>query len=342
MKTRRALLFCALGFGILVFLLPVQCVAAQGGLSLTYYGDHTCSICVEKKQVVQDFVALHAEISASYVDGDWDTLLQQVKNDYAPLGLTILSLPVVILNNSGNLRVLESENINSGNLETWLAGASIGDVTLWGAFLLGLAFGGSPCLLLIMSVLGTTLVAVEQRKRYLAISFGLILGLISAYAAISVIFLAFLSVIGIFTYFKFIFGGILLVIGIWQIVEFKKEKSTIFGTPDRVKSWLNTFIEKQSGVYAFLLGVLFAFVKIPCIGGVYLTILYSAWQNPLLIFYVLLYYSGMILPVVLLLIGLRVGLQSNRVNTFREKYRPYLRLASGIVLIVLTLFLLLL
>ncbi len=342
MKVRKTLMLCAISVGVLVFLLPVQGVAAQGSLSLTFYGDHTCLACVTKKQVVQDFVALHSEISAKYVDGDYATLLSDVKNYYAPLGLSILSLPVVVLNNSGSLKALESEDINPENLEAWLAGASFGDVTPWGAFLLGLAFGGSPCLLLIMSVLGTTLVAVEERKRYLAISFGLILGLIAAYAAISVIFLAFLSVIGIFTYFKYIFGSILLVIGVWQIVEFKKEKSTIFGTPDRVKSWLNSFIEKQSGAYAFLLGVLFAFVKIPCIGGVYLTILYSAWQTPLLIFYVLLYYGGMILPVVLLLIGLRVGLQSNRVNTFREKYRPHLRLASGIILITLTIYLLLL
>ena len=59
-----------------------------------------------------------------------------------------------------------------------------------------------------------------------------------------------------------------------------------------------------------------------------------------MIYYVLLYYAGMILPVVLLLIGFRMGMQSEKVNKFREKYRAYLRLASGVLLVALTTYLL--
>ncbi len=297
------------------------------------------------KQTIVDFVARHQDVTATYVNGSYldnTTLINELKDYYSSFDLIILNTPVAVLNNSGKLEALYYENLNSASLESWYTGATQGPITLWESFLFGLAFGGSPCLLLIMSVLGTSLVAVESRKKYLAISFGLILGLIAAYVIISLIFLAFLDLIGIFAYFRYIFGTILLVIGIWQIIEFKKEKSTIFGTPERVKTWLKSFIEKQSGPYAFLLGMLFAFVKIPCVGGIYLTIVYNAWQNPLLIWFVVLYYSGMILPVVILLVALRIGLQSSRINTFREKYRPHLRLVSGIILIALTVYLLLL
>jgi len=342
MKVRKSVVLSAISLGVLVYLFSLQGTVAQGTLSITFYGDPSCPACGVAEQTVKDFVTRHPEISAVYVHGDYNsnaTLMQELQNSYVLYGLNIQSVPVAILNNSGTLQALFYENLNALALESWLVGALEGPITLWETFVFGLVFGASPCLLLIMSVLGTSLVAVEERKKYLAISVGLILGIIAAYVLISIIFLAFLGLIGFFAYFRYVFGGILLTIGIWQIVEFKKEKSTIFGTPDRVKKWLKSFIEKQSGPYAFLLGILFAFVKIPCVGGIYLTIVYNAWQNPLLIYYVILYYLGMILPVVILLIALRVGLQSNRINSFREKYRSHLRLLSGIALIALTVYL---
>ncbi len=345
MKIRNISMICIIGLGVLVFLLPVQGTAAQGILSLEFYGDEQCHFCNEKKPIVEDFVARHPEVSAVYIIKHYltnTTESQELQDYFASFGVTVTSIPVVLLNNSGTINVLMEGQVNAQALEAWIGGYLDTDITLWESFLLGLAFGGSPCLLLVMSVLGTTLVTIESRKKYLAISIGLILGLIAAYIVISIIFLAFLNFISFLAYFRYIFGAILLTIGIWEIVEFKKEKSTIFGTPERVKTWLKSFIEKQSGPYAFLLGMLFAFVKVPCVGGVYLTIMYNAWLDPLFIWYVILYYMGMILPVVILLVALRIGLSSNRINSFREKYRPHLRLVGGIILIALTVYLLLL
>lgn len=337
-------MICALSIGFVIFLLPVQRTTAQGTLSIAYYGDPSCPTCIILKGVVEDFVMAHPDVSATYTMANYytnTTRMEELKAYYATFGLTITAVPVAVLNDSRTLQVLYAENLDANSLQLWYIGALQGSITLWGTFLLGLAFGGSTCLLLILSLLGATLVTVSERKKYLAISIGLVLGLIAAYTVITIIFNALLIAFSLYTNsIVYILDVILLFIGVWQIIEFKKEKSIIFGTPTRVKSWLKTFITNQTGISAFFLGVLFALVKIPCIGGVFLQIITNTSNNPLFIYFILLYYAGMILPVVALLIGFRVGLQSEQIKTFLEKNRRYLRLMSGIVLIALTLYLL--
>lgn len=296
-----------------------------------------------RENVVKNFVSFHPEVNATYVIQPYysnASLLAAVLEYLGDLSNESASIPALVLNNTGTIMVWFEGKITAANLEAWLQGFSNVENGLWVAFFAGLLVGVAPCLLLMASVLGTTLVMVSQRKKYLEICTGLILGIILAHVMISAIFLAFLNIVGIFVYFKYAFAGVLVTIGIWQIVEFKKEKSIIFGTPTKIKGVLRSFIEKQSGVYAFLLGVLFSFVKLPCFGGIFLSLLYDAWLDPLLVYYIVIYFCGMLLPLIILLIALRLGIQPARVNAFREKYRLYLRLLSGAVLIFLTVFLL--
>ena len=335
--------FFALSLACFIIACTPHDVTAQGNLSLTFYGDPDCEACVYRENIVKIFVSTHTDVQATYFLEQYysnATLWLALMAHLQQLGNQTPSIPALVLNNSGRILVWYEGNITDANLEAWLAGTPYMQNLLWVSFFSGLLVGIAPCLLLLMSVLGTTLVMVEQRSKFLAISTGLILGIIIAYLAVSAAFLALLTVVGVFLYFKYIFAGILITIGIWQIVEFKSERSIAFGTPQKVKDLLKGFIEKRSGTYAFLLGILFAFVKIPCFGGVFLSLLYDAWLDPFLAYYIVIYFTGMLLPIVILLIALRVGMQPARFNAFREKYRPHLRLLSGAILIVLTLVLL--
>jgi len=103
---------------------------------------------------------------------------------------------------------------------------------------------------------------------------------------------------------------------------------------------LKEFIDKNSGVYAFLVGIIFILIKIPCFGGVYLALLYHYYTNPLFFIYIFMYFIGMLVPIILVLIILRLGLESSKINDFRLKYRTYLRLFNGFILIFLAIFLL--
>ncbi|MBN2153480.1 MAG: hypothetical protein JW839_18645, partial [Candidatus Lokiarchaeota archaeon] len=313
MRTRTvATLIATTITGIIIASLPVGTVGAQRELSLTFYGDPGCSSCVYRENVVEDFVALHPEVGVTYVIQPYysnASLMAALLEYLAGLAGQPASVPALVLNDTGDVEVWFEGSITAANLEAWLQGLTHAEDGLWVAFLAGLLVGVAPCLLLMASVLGTTLVMVGERRKYLEICVGVILGIIVAYALISVIFLQFLSLIGMFAYFKYAFAAVLVAVGVWQIVEFKKEKSAIFGTPAKVKGVLRSFAEKRSGIHAFLLGVLFAFVKTPCFGGIFLSLLYDVWLNPLLVYYILVYFGGMLLPLVALLVAIRVGIQ---------------------------------
>ena len=216
------------------------------------------------------------------------------------------------------------------------------EVNLFIAFLSGLIIGATPCIFLMMSAFGTSLVLIEERSKFLKISVGLICGLIVAYLIISFLFLFFLPVLEVVYLFKYVFAGILIFVGAWQILESTNAESTIFGTPKKVKNVLKRFIEKQSGAYAFLVGIIFVLIKIPCFGGVYLALLYNLHENPILYVFIIVYMMGMIIPVMLILVALRCGLESEKVNEFRLDHRAKLRILSGIVLIFLAIYLLIL
>jgi len=214
------------------------------------------------------------------------------------------------------------------------------DVNFAIAFISGLSIGITPCILLMLSVFGTSLILTEEKRKFIAISIGLLSGMILAYILISIIFLYFFQLLENFFISSYIFAAILIIIGIWEIIECKKEHSKIYRTPEKVKTILKDFIEQNSGFYAFLVGIIFVLIKIPCFGTIYLSLLYNLQNNPLLYVFIFVYLLGMIIPIIVLLLLIRLGLESNKINEFRLKYRPYLRILSGIILIFLAIYLL--
>jgi cytochrome c biogenesis protein CcdA len=216
------------------------------------------------------------------------------------------------------------------------------EVTFGLVFLTGLYVGITPCILLMLSAFGTSLILTEDKGKFIKISIGLISGMIFAYIVISILLINFLEILESVNFvIKYIFAGILIFIGIWQIIESRKEKSRIFGTPEKVKMVLKNFIEKKTGFYAFLVGIIFVLIKIPCFGLIYITLLESIFTNPLIFFFIVVYLTGMVIPIILILVLLRLGLESSKVNEWRLKYRTYLRILNGAILIFLAIYLLL-
>ena len=211
------------------------------------------------------------------------------------------------------------------------------EVNIFITFLSGLAVGITPCILLMLSVFGTSVVLTEEKNKFLIISIGLISGMVLAYILVSIVFLPFIEEL---IFLNFIFAGILIFIGLWQIVECKKEQSSIFKTPDKVKAVLYNFIQKNSGFYAFLVGIIFVLIKIPCFGGIYLSLLANLHTNPLLYVFIFVYIIGMLFPIIIILILIRLGLESSKINDFRIKNRTKLRILNGVILVSLALYLL--
>ncbi len=216
------------------------------------------------------------------------------------------------------------------------------EISLALAFVSGVIVGISPCILLMLSTFGSSLALTEEKAKFLKISIGLLSGMILMYVLLSIMFLFFVGAFEAFYFLKYLFAAILIAIGVWQIIECKKEKSAIFGTPEKVKTLLKEFIDKNSGIYAFLVGIIFVLIKVPCFGSVYLALVYSFRNSPTIYVFIAAYLIGMMLPIVIVLILLRIGLESMNLNEFRLKHRTQLRFLSGCLLIFLAFYLLVL
>jgi cytochrome c biogenesis protein CcdA len=214
------------------------------------------------------------------------------------------------------------------------------EINILVSFISGIIIGISPCIFLITSVFGTSLVLIQEKSKYLKIVGGLISGIILAYITVSILLFYLISFFDFFFFFRYIFAGTLIFIGIWQLVESKKEKSLIYQTPSKVKLIMKSFIEKNSGFYAFIVGIIFIFIKLPCMATLYSALIYNVYSNAYFILCLVMYFVGMLIPIMLLFTLIRLGLESSRVNEIRLKYRHYIRIISALTLIILAIYLL--
>ncbi len=136
-------------------------------------------------------------------------------------------------------------------------------------------------------------------------------------------------------------GIILIIFGILEIKDFffygKGFSLRIFPSASkRIEIIIQHITGKLST--SFFLGVFVALVELPCTGAVYLGVLalvsmsgLTANSFLLLVIYNLLF----ILPLVVILLLIHRGAQVEKFENWREKYKPYMRLAIGLLLITL-------
>jgi len=212
------------------------------------------------------------------------------------------------------------------------------EINLLVTLISGLLIGLTPCVLLMLSAFGGSLVLIKKKEEFIKVSLGLISGFVISYIIITIVLFPWRDVLESLL-FKIILMVILIFLGIWQIIESKKEKSIIFGTPVKAKKIMKNFIEQNSFFYAFLVGIIFTFIKFPCFSATYLAIISNVYYSPVLILYIAFYIIGVITPVIIILILIRIGLEAKKVNEFRLKYRRHLRILSGVILIFLSIYL---
>ncbi len=110
-------------------------------------------------------------------------------------------------------------------------------------------------------------------------------------------------------------------------------------------SVFKSFLDRYKPVYRkfslaanFGLGGAFGLIKMPCVGGIYVAILGAIVQSgeagsglP----YLAAYNFGIILPVLALGALLTLGLSPGKINEFRHRHRITLKIASGLILMLM-------
>jgi cytochrome c biogenesis protein CcdA len=136
-------------------------------------------------------------------------------------------------------------------------------------------------------------------------------------------------------------GIILIIFGVLEIKDFffygKGPSLRIFPSAGRRIELIIRHITGKLST-SFFLGVFVALVELPCTGAVYLGVLalvslagLTANNFLLLVIYNLLF----VLPLVIILLLIHRGGQTEKFEMWREKYRGYMRLAIGLLLIAL-------
>ena len=134
-------------------------------------------------------------------------------------------------------------------------------------------------------------------------------------------------------------GIILFILGFWYIADAFNPESKLFKTPDGRKKWFKPTAQKGTFLYAFTLGFVFSFIKIPCVGTILIALLLGVQSDPASLWTELvLFYIGILIPLILVMLLLSYGVRSDKIETIRVKYRPWIRIASGLTIIGLTIY----
>jgi cytochrome c biogenesis protein CcdA len=198
----------------------------------------------------------------------------------------------------------------------------------------------NPCAFGVLIFLMISLLAVGSSRR--AVRYGLIY---SATVFVSY-FLAGLGIMKVIQSLSFIrqfiyiaIGAFVLVFGILELVDFlrtTKGKTAILKIPTGTKPFLEKIIRKGTLPAMIVLGFLVSAVELPCTGGIYLAILSLIARNNLIsILYLLLYNFIFVLPMILLTLAIGKGISAERMHSWTNSEKKWMKLSAGILLIIL-------
>jgi len=201
----------------------------------------------------------------------------------------------------------------------------------------------NPCAFGVLIFLLATMISMASSKRALKY------GLIYTFVIFLVYFSAGLGIMKIITAYSsiinyiIVFAGILVFIG--GLIEIKDffwyGKGASLRIPINMKPTLEKITKKGTLWAVILLGAIVALVELPCTGGIYLAILSLMHINKTFgIPYLLLYNFIFILPLLAIVLISYYGTKTEKITNWVEKNKKYMRLAAGIVMIALALYLL--
>lgn len=207
--------------------------------------------------------------------------------------------------------------------------------------ILGLADGiFNPCALSVLFFFATYIISLGSKKKALTLGSIYCLMIFLVYTLFMYGLSSMFSVIGYIGTIKTIVGYILVVTGLIQVKDFFfYGKWFSLEIPKFAKPKIERLINMATIPSAVALGLFVSFVEIPCAGSfplVYTTVLAERVGGFESLIYLLWYNFFFVFPLLALNLLFYFGLmQVEKAEEFRKKSRKYMRLISGIMLILL-------
>ena len=198
----------------------------------------------------------------------------------------------------------------------------------------------NPCAIGVLILLISMLVVYRSKADLLKYGMIYIFFVFITYFLAGLGILYFLTVIPLYlSEYISIFVGLLVVIG--GLIEIKDffwyGRGITLSIPGDKAKKIHEMARKITLPAMIFLGVFVAGVELPCTGGPYLAILVFLSQNfdfkafLLLIFYNIIF----VMPLVVILLMVYFGIKIQHLKKWKQNNRTYMRLATGIILILL-------
>ena len=160
-----------------------------------------------------------------------------------------------------------------------------------------------------------------------------------SYLLIGIGILSIIQIPFITDYVYLIAGGVALVAGFINVKDFfYYGKGFTLKIPSRTKKSINEWTKKANVPAAIVLGFLVSLFEFPCTGEVYLVILALLAQQAtqaIAIGYLLLYNLMFVLPLIIILFSILFGFNIERIKSWKDKKKNYMKLATGLLLLIL-------
>jgi cytochrome c biogenesis protein CcdA len=204
----------------------------------------------------------------------------------------------------------------------------------------------NPCGLAVLAILLLSIIALQTRRQVLMVGITYIAAVFLFYFISGLGILSFINVSGpgISSLIATAAAAIAIVLGVVNIIDAAvRTDGFLLAIPESKKPVIERYIRTATLPAAFVLGVLVGIFELPCAGGIYLTIL-GLMSNTMTLAegipYLLLFNVIFILPLIVILLVVVFGIPPERVNTWRLENRRALRIAIGVVMVLVGIFIL--
>lgn len=199
----------------------------------------------------------------------------------------------------------------------------------------------NPCAIGVLILLVSTLVVLGKSREKM-----LFFGFVYISAVYIVYFLAGLGLTMFFhsiplvvsEYLSIAVGLIIVAAGLVEVKDFfwYGKGFSLAISPKHAKR-IHEITKNISFPSLIFLGAFVAAVELPCTGGPYLaiTLILSQNFNLFALFLLALYNVIFVLPLVVIVVLVYCGMKVHRIKLWKHTYRHYMRLATGIILILL-------
>jgi cytochrome c biogenesis protein CcdA len=206
----------------------------------------------------------------------------------------------------------------------------------------------NPCAIGVLILLLSTLLAnYGNKQKMLLIGMAYIGAVFVTYLLAGLGLIYFFQFVPIYVaeYISIVVGLLIAIAGIIEIKDYfwYGQGFSLAISPERAKQ-IHNYTKKISIPGAIFLGAFVAAVELPCTGAPYLAIILMISQSfDITAFGLLILYNFIfVLPLLIILFMVYFGIKLKSIKKWKQSNRPYMRLVTGIVLVLLAWLLILL